>query len=43
MNQVKETAFYESMAKYISENLPGYQGNSIAAQSLNLNKKARIV
>lgn len=43
MNQVKETTFYESMAKYISENLPGYQGNSIAAQSLNLNKKARIV
>jgi uncharacterized lipoprotein len=27
----------------MSENLPGYEGNSIAAQGLNLNKKARIV
>jgi len=43
LNQVKEISFYEDMAKYISDNLPGYQGNSIAAQSLNLNKKARIV
>ena len=31
------------MASYLSENLPGYQGDSIAAQGLNLNKKARIV
>ncbi|GIR11332.1 MAG: hypothetical protein CM15mP22_7520 [Gammaproteobacteria bacterium] len=31
------------MQAFIQENLPGYQGNSIAAQSLNLNKKARIV
>lgn len=36
-------AYFEDLAAYISLNLPGYEGNSIAAQGLNLNKKARIV
>ena len=39
----KDQEFFEQMASYLSENLPGYQGDSIAAQGLNLNKKARIV
>ena len=39
----KDQVFFEEMASYLSENLPGYQGDSIAAQGLNLNKKARIV
>ena len=39
----KNQEFFEQMASYLSENLPGYQGDSIAAQGLNLNKKARIV
>ncbi|RPG42803.1 MAG: outer membrane protein assembly factor BamC [Gammaproteobacteria bacterium TMED112] len=38
-----ELAYFEDLAAYISLNLPGYEGNSIAAQGLNLNKKARIV
>ena len=38
-----ELAYFEDLAAYISQNLPGYEGNSIAAQGLNLNKKARIV
>ena len=42
-NNSLDISFFESLAGYISENLPGYEGNSIAAQSLNLNKKARIV
>ena len=42
-NTSKEQQFFEDMASYLSENLPGYQGDSIAAQVLNLNKKARIV
>ena len=39
----KDLVDFEDMASYLSENLPGYQGDSIAAQGLNLNKKARIV
>ena len=42
-NTSKDLDFFEQMASYLSENLPGYQGDSIAAQGLNLNKKARIV
>ena len=42
-NTSLELAYFEDLASYISENLPGYEGNSIAAQGLNLNKKARIV
>ena len=42
-NNSMELNYYEELAAYISENLPGYEGNSIAAQGLNLNKKARIV
>jgi len=42
-NQSKAQELFEDMAEYLSINLPGYEGNSIAAQSLNLNKKARIV
>ena len=42
-NQSKAQELFEDMAAYLSINLPGYEGNSIAAQSLNLNKKARIV
>ncbi|MAV83854.1 MAG: hypothetical protein CMQ82_03175 [Gammaproteobacteria bacterium] len=42
-NQTSDISFFNEMASFIQENLPGYQGNSIAAQSLNLNKKARIV
>jgi uncharacterized lipoprotein len=38
-----ELEYFEELAAYMSENLPGYEGNSIAAQGLNLNKKARIV
>ena len=41
--QSKAQELFEDMAAYLSINLPGYEGNSIAAQSLNLNKKARIV
>ena len=42
-NNSMELNYVEELAAYISENLPGYEGNSIAAQGLNLNKKARIV
>ena len=42
-NNSMELNYFEELAAYISENLPGYEGNSIAAQGLNLNKKARIV
>lgn len=42
-NNSMELEYFEKLAAYISENLPGYEGNSIAAQGLNLNKKARIV
>lgn len=42
-NNSIELSYFEELAAYISENLPGYEGNSIAAQGLNLNKKARIV
>ncbi len=42
-NQTSDISFFNQLASFIQENLPGYQGNSIAAQSLNLNKKARIV
>ena len=42
-NQTSDITFFNQLASFIQENLPGYQGNSIAAQSLNLNKKARIV
>ena len=42
-NTSLELAYFEDLASYISLNLPGYEGNSIAAQGLNLNKKARIV
>lgn len=42
-NNSMELFYFEELAAYISENLPGYEGNSIAAQGLNLNKKARIV
>lgn len=42
-NNSMELSYFEELAAYISENLPGYEGNSIAAQGLNLNKKARIV
>ena len=42
-NSSLELSYFEDLASYISENLPGYEGNSIAAQGLNLNKKARIV
>ena len=38
-----DVGFYNSFSNYFVENLPGYQGNSLAAQSLNLNKKTRIV
>ena len=38
-----DIGFYNSFSNYFVENLPGYQGNSLAAQSLNLNKKTRIV
>ncbi len=39
----KGLEYFEEMGAYLSENLPDYQGDSIAAQGLNLNKKARIV
>ena len=42
-NKSLELESFEELAAYISLNLPGYEGNSIAAQGLNLNKKARIV
>ena len=42
-NNSLDLDYFEQLASYISENLPGYEGNSIAAQGLNLNKKARIV
>ena len=42
-NNSMELEYFEKLAAYMSENLPGYEGNSIAAQGLNLNKKARIV
>jgi uncharacterized lipoprotein len=42
-NNSMELEYFEELAAYMSENLPGYEGNSIAAQGLNLNKKARIV
>ena len=42
-NNSIELEYFEALAAYMSENLPGYEGNSIAAQGLNLNKKARIV
>ena len=42
-NASLELPYFEDLASYISLNLPGYEGNSIAAQGLNLNKKARIV
>ena len=42
-NMSVQLAYFEDLAAYISLNLPGYEGNSIAAQGLNLNKKARIV
>ena len=42
-NTSLELPYFEDLASYISLNLPGYEGNSIAAQGLNLNKKARIV
>ena len=42
-NKSLELVSFEELAAYISLNLPGYEGNSIAAQGLNLNKKARIV
>ncbi len=42
-NNSMELEYFEALAAYMSENLPGYEGNSIAAQGLNLNKKARIV
>jgi uncharacterized lipoprotein len=42
-NNSIELEYFEELASYMSENLPGYEGNSIAAQGLNLNKKARIV
>ena len=42
-NRSLELESFEELAAYISLNLPGYEGNSIAAQGLNLNKKARIV
>ena len=42
-NNSMELVYFEELAAYMSENLPGYEGNSIAAQGLNLNKKARIV
>ena len=42
-NKSMDLTYFEDLAAYISENLPGYEGNSIAAQGLNLNKKARIV
>ena len=42
-NKSLELESFEELAAYISLNLPGYVGNSIAAQGLNLNKKARIV
>mgnify|MGYP001372580394 FL=1 len=42
-NNSMDLEYFEKLAAYMSENLPGYEGNSIAAQGLNLNKKARIV
>ena len=42
-NASLELPYFEDLASYMSLNLPGYEGNSIAAQGLNLNKKARIV
>ena len=42
-NKSLELESFEELAAYISLNLPGYEGNSVAAQGLNLNKKARIV
>lgn len=42
-NQSRDQEIFEDMAEYLSINLPGYEGDSIAAQSLNLNKKAKIV
>ena len=34
-----DIGFYNSFSNYFVENLPGYQGNSLAAQSLNLKQK----
>ena len=42
-NQSRDQEIFEDIAEYLSINLPGYEGDSIAAQSLNLNKKAKIV